>query len=154
MKRQSLLRLHKRGFMMKSVLSFLFVMSLSAVANAQSAEEYVELLCADKTKLAEVYSSDPIDDVMKSKMREQKFWSERANDALVTAKLLADGGPEAVQSKENIGTTTAAIKACKAYYMIEADIKNYLSIQKCVDDQGMEFDIEEVGFVCRLLIPN
>lgn len=139
---------------MKFAISFLSVMCVSGAVYAQSSKEYVELLCGSKEKIALVYSSDPIEDVMFYKMREQKFWKDRTDDALVTAKLLNEKGPEAVQSSENIATTMAALKACKAYFLIESDIKTYLKTQACVDDKGLEYDIEEAGFSCRLLMPK
>jgi hypothetical protein len=139
---------------MNLVISFLFTICLSITVYAQSAPEYVELLCASQEKIASVYPSDPIEDVMTYKMREQKFWSARKEEALLTAKLLNDGGPEAVQSEEHIETTRAVLKACNAYFMIEPQVKDYLLMNKCVDDKGLIYDIEQMGLACRLLVPS
>jgi hypothetical protein len=139
---------------MSLVISFLFTIFLSMTVYAQSAPEYVELLCASKEKIASIYPSDPIEDVMAYKMREQKFWNVRKEEAYLTANLLNSGGPEAVQNEDHIDTTRAVLKACNAYFMIEPQVKDYLLLNKCVDDKGLVYDIEQMGLACRLLIPN
>lgn len=139
---------------MNSVLIFLFTICLSTVANAQSATEYVELLCANKEKIASVYSSDPIDEIMALKTREQNFWSLRKAEAIATANLIKKEGVEALQNQKHTDTTVAVLKACNAYFTIEPQIKEFLQNSQCVDDQGVEYEIEQVGTACRLLFPE
>lgn len=136
---------------MKSILLIIAVLFVSSSAFAQSAREYVELVCGSKAQLQKVYPSDPIEDVLASKTKEIKFWNNRIEDTLKTVEVLEKGGMDAAKSEENIDATIAVLKACKAYFEIEPEIKKFLQSNKCVDAKDADFDFENVGRTCNLL---
>lgn len=131
----------------------LALIALSALittnAQAQSATEYIELVCGTNEFIANTYSSDPLADVLKSKDREVAFWNSIESKIDTLISVFEKGGIDAVMSDEaNNALGDSAYKACTAYATMANDIAKYAEKNSCVDSKDQPWNFLEFGKVC------
>jgi hypothetical protein len=136
---------------MKKLTLIAMVIFGSLSARAQSATEYIELVCAPQDYLAIIYNTEPIEGVLQVKGEQVAFWHGIEQKAEETIVAVQKSGADAVAANADLDAKAQAVfKACGAYGKINPDVVKYAALSKqiCVDEKGQPWNFFQFGDIC------